>query len=216
MDVQTRNSDARAKDLLKNSIIPIEYYGRGIKNKSLQVSYKDFRKVFKTAGGSTIVELKIDGKDKANVLVHQVDRHPVTDLITHVDLVNVIMSEEIHTKIPLEFVGTSLAVKDESGTLTTQISEIEIKCLPKDLVHSIQVSIEPLVDFNAFIRVKDLAVPANITVLNNPEDVVATVVPPRVEEEVVPAEVTAVPEGEEAAKEVKEGEEAPKKEGEKE
>lgn len=188
LEVKSREAQDNAKDLRNDGMIPIEYYGRGVENRSLKVPYQAFRRVYKVAGASTIIELKIDDKDTANVLVHEVDFDPVTDDIIHVDLVNVRMTEELHTSIPLEFVGMALAVKDLSGTLTTHLTELEVKCLPKDLVHSIQVSLEPLVDFHTFIRVKDLQVPANIHVLNGPEDVVVNVAAPRVEEEPAPAE----------------------------
>jgi len=188
LEVQTRDKQLNAKDLLKDDLVPAEYYGRGVENKSFQIDYQSFRKAYRESGNSTIMELKVDGKESLNVLVHAVQRDPVTDLFVHIDFINVRMGEEIHTKVPLEFVGTSLAVKDEQGTLITYIDELDIKCLPKDLLHSIEVSIDSLVDFNAHIAVQDLVIPAGITVLNAPEDIVASVSPPRAEEVEVASE----------------------------
>jgi len=197
IEVQSRNPQTKAKDLLAQNIVPLEYYGKGVKNRSLQVDYQAFRRLYNQAGESTVVELKIDGKDTANVLIHEVQHDPVSDKITHVDFINVRMDVVIHTHIPLKFVGVSTAVKDNSGTLMTPLSQLEVKCLPKDLVHEIEVSIDCLVDFHTNIRVKDIVVPANITVMNKLEDVVAMVVPPKVEEE---APVVAAPvEGEAGA-----------------
>ncbi len=178
-----RDKSAKAKDLLRADQLPAEFYGRGVENKSLQMDYQTFRKVFRKAGTNTIIELKVDGAESINVLVHEIQRDPVTDRYTHIDFINVRMGEELHTKIPVEFVGTAPAVKDMAGTLTVHLNEIEIKCLPKDLIHSIEVDISSLVDFHTFIRVKDLNVPSTIAVLNEPEDVVVTVTAPRVEEE---------------------------------
>lgn len=193
LEAQTRDKGAKAKDLLNENFIPAEYYGRGVENKSLKMDYQTFRRAFNKAGTNTIIDLKFGGKAH-KVLVHEVQYHPVADTITHVDFINVKMDQEIHTHIPLEFVGVSIAVKDHSGTLMTHIQEVEVKCLPKDLVHSIAVSIDPLVDFHVNIRVKDLTIPAGLTILNEPEDVVVTAMAPRVEEE-APVESAAPVEG---------------------
>lgn len=191
LEVKTRDPNSKAGQLNDNNIIPAEYYGHGVKNKSLEVNYSLFRKVYKIAGGNTIVELNIDGGEKLPVLIHDIQHDPVSGKITHVDFVNVKMTEEIHAKIPLRFTGVALAVKDLAGTFVANLNEVEVKCLPKDLVHDIEVSIEPLIDFNSYIRVKDLIVPAGITVLEDMENVVANVVPPRKEEEEVVAAVPA-------------------------
>lgn len=193
LDVQSRNKSQKAKDLLRSNLIPLEYYGRGVGNKSLQVDYQTFRKLFRVAGSNTVIELNVDGKEKINVLVHEIQQDPVTDTITHVDFINVKMDQELHTKIPLEFTGDAPAVRELAGILTHHLNEVEVKCLPKYLVHNIAVSIAPLIDFSVFVRVKDLIVPDGITILNNPEEIVANVVPPRLEEEpIVAAEGEAV------------------------
>lgn len=208
LEVQSRSLESRARDLLNSNLIPAEYYGRGVANKSLQIDYQTFRKLFRFAGTNTVIELNVDGKEKVNVLVHDLQRDPVSDLITHIDFVNVRMDEEIHTHIPLEFVGVSKAVKELGGILVHHLDEIEVKCLPKDLVHNIEVSLDPLVDFHSFVRVKDIVLPPGVAVLNNLEDVVVSASAPRVEEEaaVAPAaegvgETAATVEGAEPAAE---------------
>lgn len=183
LSVTTRDLSKKASDLRRADLIPLEYYGTGVKNKSLQVDYQTFRKLYRVAGTSAVIELNIDGKEKENVLVHDIDKDPVTDHIMHVDLINVRMDQVLHTHIPLEFTGVCPAVKELGGVLTHKLTEIDVKCLPKDLVHSITVSVEPIVDYHTFVRVKDLNVPAGITVLNDPEEVVASASALRVEEE---------------------------------
>lgn len=193
LDVQSRTQGVRAKDLLANDVIPAVYYGNGVENQNLQVDYQTFRRLFRAAGTNTIIDLNIDGDKKAKVLVHEIAKHPVTDKITHIDFINVRMDQEIHTNIPIELTGTAPAVKELGGVLMNNLTELEIKCLPKDLIHNIQVSVESLNEFHISIRVKDLQLPPGLTVMNNPEDVVATVIAPRVEEEApVVAEETPV------------------------
>lgn len=205
LDVSTRDGAMKAKALLARDLIPLQFYGRGVENRSLQVDYQSFRKVYRVAGNNTVIEMNIDGKEKINVLVQDVQYDPVKDTFKHVDLMNVRMDEVITAKVPLEFVGMSLAVKEMSGTLMPHLNEVEVKCLPKDLIHSIEVSIDPIVDFNSFVRVKDLVVPEAVEITNDPEDVVVTAVPPRVEEEPEVEEVGGE-EGEAAEGEAAEGE----------
>ncbi len=72
--------------------------------------------------------------------------------------------------------------------------EVEVKCLPKDLIPSIEVSVESIVNFHSYVRVKDLKVPPTITILNSSQDVVVTAVAPKVEEEVAPVAAAATSE----------------------
>ena len=84
LEVTTRDGKTKAKDLLRENIIPIEFYGNGVKNKSLQVPYKAFRIVYRAAGSNTIIEMVVDGKEKHNVLVHEITKRKLiaTELIT--------------------------------------------------------------------------------------------------------------------------------------
>lgn len=182
LNVQTRDMKVKTNALRIKNLIPAEYYGKGVKNKSFAVDYQTFRKTYKQAGSNTVITLD-DGKDKYNVLVHEIQYDPVSDSIIHIDFANVKMDQEVKTKVKVVVIGTAPAVKDLGGILVTPLDEVEIKCLPKDLIHKIEVSIEPLVDFNSFIRVKNLIVPPGITILDAPEDIIATAVPPREEKE---------------------------------
>lgn len=197
LEVQSRNPEEKAKDLLNQDFIPAEFYGKGVDNMSFKMDYQTFRRVFNKAGNNTIINLVIDGKKGPNALVGDVQYHPVNGTIIHVDFRNVKMDQEITTHIPLTFVGTAPAVKNLSGIFMSKMDEVEVKCLPNALVHSIEVSIDSLEDFHCFVRVKDLNVPEGITILNEPEDLVAVVIEPRAEEEPVVAAVPA--EGEAAA-----------------
>lgn len=186
IEVQTRDSAVKSKDLRLKNLLPAEFYGNGVKNASLQMNYGVFRRLFRTAGKNTVIELNVDGKTKHNVLVHDFQRDPISDQIIHVDFINVRMDQVIHAKIPLKFVGTAKAVKDFGGILTYNLKEIEVKCLPKDLIQSVEVSVEPVVDLHSYVRVKDLAVPASITILNPPDEVVVTAVLAKEEVEAAP------------------------------
>lgn len=181
LNATRRDPAIKAKDYRKDGQITIAYYGKGTPNLELAVGYQEFRKAYKVAGKSTVLELTIDGKETVYALVHEVDYHPVTDKFTHVDLLHVDLNKEVDTKVPFEFVGIAPAVRDLHGTLTVSMDALAIRCLAKDLLHSLTIDVSSIVDFNAVIRVKDVVVPANIKVMVDPELVVITATPVREE-----------------------------------
>lgn len=214
LEVQTRDKSEKAKNLLAEGFVPIEFYGKGIENMSLKVDYQEFRKLFRVAGSNTVVTLSIDGgKSKADSIVHDVSYHPVTDKIVHVDFVKIKMDEAINAGIPVVLTGVSPAVKDLGGTLMQNLDEIEVKCLPGDLIQNIEVNIDSIEDFNSFVRVKDLQLPGTLEVISDPEEVVVTAVPPKEEEEPVAEDEEGAVEDEEKT-EGGEGEASKDKEGE--
>ncbi len=187
LKARVRDKTIRANSLRRMKLVPAEYYGRGVENMSLQIPYGDIRRAYKQAGGNTIIDLDVDGKS-LKALVHHVDYHPVTDDISHVEFINVDMSQAIQTRVKIKLEGMPLAVKDLQGTLVQNLHEIEIKCLPSDLIHEVVLNVEPLVDFNISLKVSDLKLPETIKLLTDPSITVATVVAPRDEEEEKPAE----------------------------
>ena len=173
----------KTKKLRKNNFLPAVLYGHGIKNISLSLNYNSFDKVFSKAGESSLIDLKIDNKNPVKVLVHDIQKNPVTGFYIHVDFYQVKMTEKITTEVELEFIGESKAVKEQGGILVKSLDKVEIECLPKDLIQSIQVDISHLNNFNDMIRIADLKLPAGIEIKEKMDEVVALVQPPRTEEE---------------------------------
>ena len=200
-----RDLSVPAKTLRVEGQIPAVIYGEGVENVNFQMDYQDFRRIYRKAGGSSIVDLEIDGK-KFKSLVHRVDFDPVTDKITHVDFLNIRMDKEITAKIPLEFVGQAPAVANLGGILVHGKDEIEVKCLPDKLVHSIEVDLSSLEDFHINISVSDLNIPEGIEVLEDPENMIASVSAPR-EEEAEEAVTPVEGEGDKEEGKAEEGEE---------
>lgn len=169
--------------LRKAGLIPGVVYGRGVASRSVSVEAIPFRKVLAEAGESSLVDLEIEGGEGVKVLIHDIQTDPLRDDVTHVDFLQVRMDEKIVTDIPLAFVGESLAVKGLGGTLVKNHDSLEVECLPGDLVREIEVDITPLATFEDTIRVRDLTLPKGITVLDEPEETVVLVEPPRSDEE---------------------------------
>jgi large subunit ribosomal protein L25 len=167
----------------KEGLIPAVIYGRKIASESLWVNALDLRRLLKKSGESTIINLEIDGKNDRNVIIHEIQRNPLTHKIIHVDFYQVRMDEKIETNVELIFVGEAPAVKDLGGVLVKNISEVEVKCLPADLPAHIDVDIASLKTFEERILVKDLKVGKGVEIMQEEETVVVLVTPPRSEEE---------------------------------
>ena len=198
----------KVKKLRGRGKLPGVVYGKGVEPELVSVGAKEFRRLYHEVGGNTLVLLEIN-EDKHNVLIHEPARNPVTDEEVHVDFYRVNMSEKITTEVPLHFEGEAPAVHNLEGTLIRPLDNVQVECLPGDLPHALEISLDSLEDFEAAIHVSDLSVPEGVEILNDPEEVLAKVEPPRSEEELeeleeTPAEEEALPEVE---GEVPEGEE---------
>lgn len=203
--VANLRSDEKAAAVRNDSKIPAIIYGKDFENQKISVDGKIFNKVFTEAGESALIKLKVDDQSPIKVLVSDSQIHPVTGQIIHVDFYKVNMKEKIRTNIPLEMIGESLAVLDLEGSLVTNKDEVEVECLPNDLVHEIEVDISVLKTFDDVIKVSDLKVPAGIEILDEPEEVVVLVNPPRSEEELEALDEAPVEDIEAVEVETKEG-----------
>ena len=162
--------------------IPAVVYGSGVENKNLELDYNAFDKVFKEGGESTIVDLNI-GVKAVKVVISDVQYDPVKGVYRHVDFHQIKMDEAITANVELTFIGEPRTVKESGGVLVHNISEIEIKCLPSDLVGGIEVDVSKLDTFEDVITVADLILSDKIEIIGHePTDVVAMVSKPTAEE----------------------------------
>ncbi len=184
---QSRTEADDARGIRRSNMIPAVVYGAGFDNQHLKMDYQTFRRAFEKATYSTIINLNVEGGETIEVLVHDVSYHPVSDDILHVDFYKVDMKKKVTTHLALDFIGTSQAVK-EGNVLNTSRQELQITCLPGDLIHNIEVDISVLEKVGDSIHVGDIPVPQGIEILDAPEDTIVNVVEPRVIEEAIPAE----------------------------
>jgi large subunit ribosomal protein L25 len=153
--------------------LPAVVYGAGGTTESLSVNPQEFLKLFKEAGESSLIDLVVDGKNTGKVLVQDVQADPVSNRIIHADLRRIDMAKEMTAPVVLKFVGEAPVVKASGGTLVTTISTVEVKCLPKDLVSHIDVDISGLTSYEVVIKIKDIRLPAGITIVSpHAEDLV--------------------------------------------
>lgn len=181
--MQKRDTFGRGvKALRKEGLLPAEVYGRGLENIHISVPVKDFKKIFKEAGETTIVNLVLDSQ-KYPVLVQDIKYHPVKDDIEQIDFYRVKMDEKLKVGVPLEFIGVSLGVKEKGGILVKALQQIEVEALPADLPRTLKVDISSLDDIGKSIYVKDLDAGKNVKLLVSLDTVVATITAKVTEEE---------------------------------
>lgn len=194
LSAATRTTRGRkaAKVTRDSKTIPAVLYGHGIETQSLTVNGLEFQRLFQAAGESSLVDLRVNDGEPVKVLIHSIQRDPIRDTTSHIDFYQVRMDEELSAEVELVFVGESPAVKDLGGTLVKNYSHLEIQCLPKDLPHDLQIDISTLRTFTDTIRVKDVQLPTGVTVVAEPEEVVAAVSAPRTEEELAALEQEVV------------------------
>ncbi|PIQ79681.1 50S ribosomal protein L25 [Candidatus Peregrinibacteria bacterium CG11_big_fil_rev_8_21_14_0_20_41_10] len=183
LSAQKRDLSIKAKDYRKDRQLPGVVYGHGFESVSVVMPYELVRKAYLKAGETTIVDLEIDG-DVVSVLFKELQFHPVTDQIRHVDFYKVNLKEAITAMVPIEFVGEAPAVRGLGGTLTPQMTEIEVKCLPNKIPSYFEVDISVLADFHMAIHISDLVIPNDVELLEDAESTIVTVSAPRAEEEV--------------------------------
>ncbi len=191
-----------AKKLRREGQIPGVLYGKGVST-AVKVSSRAFDRVYKEAGTTTIIDLEIDG-ETLPCLIKEVQEHPFKNQYLHVDFQKVDMNQPVKVVVPIVLLGKE-NIRLQPSVLVQQLDEIEIECLPKYLPESAQVDVSNI-DFNTPIYVSDLDVfkNENITVLEEPDVLVATLVSAAKaeeeeegEEDVSPAEVPRVGEEDE-------------------
>lgn len=161
-------------DIRGAGLVPAVFYGFGKESTNISVPAVEFTKVFREAGESTTVTLDVAG-EKISTLIHDIQRDPVTGEATHVDFLVVDMNKEAEVSVPIEFTGLAEAEKSGVGIVMKVMHEIEVRALPADLPHSITVDITSLATLSDTIHAKDVALPKGVSLISEPEEVIAAV-----------------------------------------
>ena len=189
----------KVKNLRHKGIVPVHVYGNGVEPMSLQTDAQVLRRLLPQVGTNIPLSVEIEGNKGENIcFVREVQRHPVTEDVLHVDFLRVDVAQTIQAEVPIVFVGEAPAARQMGGTLLQSLQNVLVEGLPMNIPPLVEIDVSGLDDFEKSIYISDLEIAADVTLITNPEELIARVSPPRVEVEEV------VEEGEEAA----EGEEA--------
>jgi large subunit ribosomal protein L25 len=200
----------KVKQLRAQGLIPAVLYGPDLPPRPIQAEERPFVAVIREAGSTSLIDLTVDGEAEAYVvLARQVQINPITGRLLHADFYQVRLTEKVKISPRLEFVGESPAVKAGSAVLITSMMEVEVECLPTDLIDSIEVNLTGLEELGDSIQVRELQVPTGVSILADEGQTVVSLVAPRaalaeaMEEELAEGELL---EGEEAEEETAEDE----------
>ncbi len=185
LNVKPREDTGKAvADIRNQGLVPGVIYGQGKDAKVVAADASELNDTFMQAGTNRLIEVSLDGSKKPlNTLFVDIQHHPVSGDILHFDLYTVKMDEAIETEVPIHFEGTSPATYNLGGILVTNMEEIEVKALPDKLPKSFEIDLEGLEDINDAIHVSDLEVPEGVEILDDPEELIVKIDPPRSEEE---------------------------------
>jgi len=180
--------------LRRQGFVPAVLYGEAAKSVPLTLKKKDIIEILRSeTGENTIFKVAFDS-EKREVMIKEVQINPITDELTHVDLIQISMDKPVKVSVPVELTGEAVGVKTEGGIVDFLLRELDIECLPGDIPEAIKLDISNL-HIHQSIRVQNLELPAGIKVLHDPNS--AVVVISSVAEEVAPVtteEVVEAPE----------------------
>jgi large subunit ribosomal protein L25 len=203
LEVELREGTGKgvARKLRAAGRIPGVLYGRGEPPQSVVLDPRALERVIATsdAGMNTLIDLNIAGsRDRAErvVLVKELQRDPVRGAPLHVDFYQVDLTATIEVKVPIVLRGRPKGVELSGGILDQALRELDVECLPRAIPESITLDVSEL-EIGSSIHVRDLALPEGVVLRSDPDLSVASVITPKVEEEVAP--VAAPVEGEAAA-----------------
>jgi large subunit ribosomal protein L25 len=186
-----KNDARRAR---RDGMVPITVYGGGGETVAAVAPLAELAAILRSeAGRNTIFTIEVDGIGASEVMFHDRQIDPIKGRLIHADLTRLVKGQKIEVTVPLHLIGEPIGVKEKQGVLEQVIREIEIKCEPREIPDVLEVDVSNL-DVHDVLHVSDIPVAAGIEILDDPEQVIATI--GIVKEEVVAP--TAI-EGEEPA-----------------
>lgn len=181
-----------SKRLRRGGWFPGVVYGAGKQNCMVKINEHDFRRSLQGHSSEhVLLDLDIDGQDPVKVLLQEVQQNALTGQITHADFHEVSMTEALRVEVKLHLVGTPVGVTQGGGVLEHLLREVEIECLPGDLMEAIDIDVSGL-NVGDSLCVSDIKVDsAKYAIITHGDLAVAMVAAPAVEEEVKPVEGAA-------------------------
>ncbi len=182
------------KRLRKAGIIPANIFGHKEASLPVQVDAMSFDRLVRAHAATSIIALRMDGSnDTQTALVRHVQHDPRSGKILHIDFFRVSLTERIHVRAPLRFVGEAPAVKNQGGVLLHLLDALEIECLASDIPEYIEVDVTPLAEIDDILHAEDIKLPENFTLITDPKESVAKVAATRAEMAEEAAEAEAAP-----------------------
>jgi large subunit ribosomal protein L25 len=199
VEINVERRDGRGKGLARRlrrgGVIPAIFYGPKRTTVAIRVQAEEFEEKLAHLEGSHLIRLLNDGGKDAElhdraVLLREVQRHPVTDDVLHVDFLEVDLTERLTVSVPLHFIGKAEGVV-AGGILQPILREVRVECLPTEIPQFLEIDVTAL-GIHQVVHLSDLRVPEGVTTVGDPTQPLVTVLPPSIEEAPKPAEAAEV------------------------
>ncbi len=168
----------KVKQLRRQGLIPANIFGRRAESRAIQIPSDDVLRLLRTAERNQIIYLLIDGEEPRPTFIKDIQRKPTTDAILHMDFQQISLLEKVRMEVPLLLVGQAPGVDTLGGTLIHTLDTVTVEALPTDIPLHIEVDVSGLAEIDQTLHVRDLTLSDKVTVLTEPDVVVAKVAPP--------------------------------------
>jgi large subunit ribosomal protein L25 len=172
----------QVRALRREGLLPAIVYGTHIEPIAISLIFHDTSMILPKVSSSQLVVVDVEGKTYTT-LVRERQRHPVTGNLLHVDFQAVSLTEKLRVNVSLQFKGESPAVKIYDGILSTSLEQLEVECLPGDLVNHLEIDLSTLEHIGDAIYVRDIPLPPRVQVLNELDEIVVVITAPTLEAE---------------------------------
>lgn len=173
--------------------VPAVIYGGEAQPLSISINDRDMHRILHSSAGlNVLISMEIEGGSSPlveNVIVKDIQRDPIKASFIHLDFYRISMDKKLTTFVRIEIEGASVGVK-AGGILEFNLREVEVECLPSLIPERFLINVSTL-QIHDSVHVKDLPVPEGVTILEDPNNIVISIVPPTVEEAAPAAEATA-------------------------
>jgi len=178
----------KVRALRREGKLPGVLYGHNFESLPISMDLHETSKILHNVSRSAIITVSVDGNESAT-LIREKQRDFIRGTLKHVDFQVVSLTEKLRTKVTIEFVGLSPAVKDYNGIIVTNLNELEVESLPQDLPEKITVDLSKLAQIGDGIFVRDIDLGSKIEILTHAEELIVVVNLPKeeAEEAVVPS-----------------------------
>jgi large subunit ribosomal protein L25 len=167
----------KVSQLRTQGLVPVVLYGAKVQPTHLQIPYRPLQIALMKAGGTNLIDINVDGKTHS-VIAREVQRNVIRGDILHVDFLVVDATTIISADVPVHLIGESPVVATNQAILLPGASVIRIETIPSKLIHSIEVDVSSLTSIGDSIHVRDLKLADGITILNDPDELVARIAQP--------------------------------------
>lgn len=172
-----------SRGLRREGRAPAVLYGYGVEPTSLVVDARTFEATYRETGNTALVDLAFGQGAPVRVFIQEVQRHPITRALIHVDFHAVNLREEIETEVPVVLMGEAPAVHNSVGVLLRGLETVTVAALPADLPQHIEISIEELNEVDDGVTVADLPASGAYRVTSDPEEMLVKIIAQQLEPE---------------------------------